>query len=234
MSTTFKEAFYFFRHNLMKLIAYTLLIGILVIILAQILVPLFFAGLEAEQITSEVIEPFAQLMNLLIKPIYTGGLIILIDSLAHAISHEKQEKSIISCLFSGIKRWPFMFMANLLTSMLVFVGLLVFILPGIWIFSRLFLVPYLVMLDKQSPFTAIRNSFIYTRGYSLILLNDIIFLIVIFFLGILVLNFLQLLYPLLLLLLLLIFQTMANVIYYRHYEVLMKRQLPNAVTDEKN
>ena len=216
MTKTFKEAFYFFRKNLLKLLTYTFSIGIVVILLAQLLVPLFFSGVAAEDISPETIRPFAQLMNLLIKPVYTGGLITLIFSLATV-----QSKGIFSCLLAGILRWPYMLIANVLTSLMIFVGLIAFLLPGIWLFSRLFLVPYLVMLKNQTPFEAVYNSFQYTKGYTFTILTDVFFLVIVFILGITILSLLQLLHPLALLLFLLLFQTMAYVVYYRHYEILL-------------
>jgi hypothetical protein len=218
MTTTFKEALYFFRKNLLKLLSYTFSIGIIVILLAQLLVPLFFSGMSAEEISPESIRPFAQLMNLLIKPIYTGGLIVLIFSLATG-----QGKGIYTSLLAGIIRWPYMLIANVLTSLLIFVGLIAFLIPGIWIFSRLFLVPYLVMLKNQTPFEALITSFQYTKGYTLTILTDVFFLVLVFILGIVILSVFQLLYPLVILLFLLLFQTMAYVVYYRHYEILLEK-----------
>ena len=170
MTQTFKEAFYFFRVNLFKLFAFTLLIAALVILLAQILIPIFFGDVSAEQIGIESIKAFAQMMNLVIQPIYVGGLIALIFSLA-----SKQGRGVFNCLFEGLKRWPYMLLANVITSFLIFAGFLLFILPGIWLFTRLFLVPYFVMLKQQTPFEAISNSFNYTKGYSMTILIDIIF-----------------------------------------------------------
>ncbi len=123
-----------------------------------------------------------------------------------------------------------MFMANVMTSLLIFAGLMLFVLPGIWLFTRLFLVPYLVMIDRQTPLNAIINSYEYTKGYALTLFNDILILVIIFILSILLLGSMQLLHPLVLLLLILLFQSMANVLYYRHYEILVKeaRDLENS------
>lgn len=218
MTKTFKEAFYFFRNNLVKLLTFTFVIGIAVILLAQLLTPLFLGDTPVDEVSRESIEPFIQIMNLIFKPIYTGGLIILIYSLANG-----EAKGILNCLTAGIIRWPFMLLANIMTSLLIFVGLLLFILPGIWLFTRLFLVPYLIMLKKQMPLEAIINSYQYTKGYSFTILNDIVVLVLIFLAGILLLNFLQLLYPVLLLILLMLFQSMAYVVYYRHYEILVEK-----------
>ena len=218
MTNTFKEAFYFFHKNLLKLLIYTFSIGIIVILLAQLLVPLFFSGMTAEELSPEAIKPFAQLMNLFIKPVYTGGLIALIYSLATG-----QGKGISNSLLAGIIRWPYMLLANVMTSLLIFVGLIAFLLPGIWLFSRLFLVPYLVMLKNQTPFEAMYNSFQYTKGYTLTILTDVFFLVIVFILGIAILSVFQLLHPLVILLFLLLFQTMAYVVYYRHYEILLDK-----------
>jgi len=216
MTQTFKQAFYFFRKNILQLLAYTFAITLVVIVLAQLLVPLFFGGLSAEEINPESIKPFAQLLNLLVKPVYTGGLIALIFSLA-----TEQGRSITSCLFAGIIRWPYMLIANVITSLVIFAGLMLFLLPGIWLFSRLFLVPYLIILKNQTPFTAIVNSYNYTKAYSLTILTDIAILVIIFVSALFVLALLQLLHLFIILLLLFLFQTLAHVVYYRHYEILM-------------
>jgi len=219
MTRTFKEAVYFFRKNLLKVSGFTFAIGIIVILLAQLLIPVFFNGMDAEKISPETIKPFAQLMNLLIKPVYTGGLIILIYSLAN-----EQGKSIGHCLLAGIIRWPYMLIANVMTSLLIFVGMMLFILPGIWLFSRLFLVPYLIMLNRQTPFEALLNSYQMTRGYSLTILLDVVLIVVILIAILLLLAILQVLHPLLMLFILLLVQSMAYIVYYRHYEILMAEQ----------
>ncbi len=219
MTQSFKEAFYFFRTNILSLSAYIFSIGLLVILLAQLLVPLFFDGTSPENINHETLRPFVQVMSLIIQPIYVGGLITLLFSLA-----SNQKKGVFSCLLVGIKHWPYMLLANVITSFLIFTGFMLFILPGIWLFSRLFLVPYLVVLKKQTPFEAITNSYIYTKGYSMTILVDIVLLIIISFLFLLILSIFQLANIMLLLLFVLFFQTMAYVIYYRHYEILVETQ----------
>lgn len=226
MTQTFKEAFYFFRNNLVKLLAYTFSIGLLIVLLAQLLVPIFFGGMSAEEIGPDTIRPFAQMMNFVIQPIYAGGLIALLFSLASG-----KGRGILGCLLDGLKRWPYMLLANVITTFLIFCGLMLFVLPGIWLFSRLFLVSYLVMLKKQTPFEAIVNSYHSTKGYSMTILIDIVILIAISFIFLLIMSVLQLAYPILLLLFLLLFQTMAYVIYYRHYEILQGREL-KAVEDD--
>ena len=162
MTKTFKQAFYFFRINLVKILAYSFAIGIFMALLAQLLIPLLFGGTPTEELDLETIKPLIQIVHLLVKPIYMGGLIILIYSIA-----KEQNRGVFSCLLSGVLRWPYMVLAYVLVTLLIFAGMMFFILPGIWLFSRLFLVPYLVMLKNQTPFEAIVNSFQCTKGYSL-------------------------------------------------------------------
>ena len=222
MTQTFKESFYFFRANLGKLLAYTFAIGILVMVVAQVLInlvvePTASQELVLDETTLDSLQLIAQFINVLIKPVYIGGLIIMIYSLAM-----EQAKGIGHCLLAGIMRWPAMVVANLITLFLFAAGLALFILPGIWVFSRLFLVPYLVMLKNQSPVDAINNSFQYTKGYSLTILIDVALLIIILTAIVLILNLLQIFNPLFLLILILLFQTMISVVYYRHYELLVE------------
>jgi hypothetical protein len=220
MTQTFKEAFYFFRSNLIKLLLYTFAIGLLVLLIAQLLIPVFFDGVGADEINQETIRPFAQLMNLVVQPIYTGGLIVLIYSLA-----KEQGKSILNSLYAGILRWPYMLLANVITSFIIFAGFLLFVLPGIWLFSRLFLVPYLVILNNKTPFEAIIESFKLTNGYSLTILIDIFILVMLFIVGFVIINLVQLANPIVLLAYILIFQSIAYVLYYRHYEILVNTNI---------
>lgn len=57
--------------------------------------------------------------------------------------------------------------ASLLQGMAVFAGLLLFILPGIWLFSRLCLATPLVATCQPDPIEALRHSWRLTDGHSL-------------------------------------------------------------------
>ncbi len=168
-----------------------------------------------KELTPENIEKFVQVVNLLIKPVYVGGFIVLLHTLLY-----KTGKSTANCFIAGIMRWPQMLLANILTSVLVFAGLMLFIVPGIWIFSRLFLVPYLVMLDKQSPVNSIINSYNMTAGYAFKILNDVAILFLMLLAVIVLLSVLNIVYLPLMLFILLLFQGLLQVVCYRHYEIL--------------
>ncbi|MFN3370071.1 MAG: hypothetical protein ACK4Z0_00910 [Sphingomonadaceae bacterium] len=57
--------------------------------------------------------------------------------------------------------------ASLLQGMAVFAGLLLFILPGIWLFSRLCLATPLVATSVPDPIDALKRSWQLTDGHSL-------------------------------------------------------------------
>ena len=222
MTQTFKESLYFFKKNILQLMAYALLIAGIVMVLVQLLMPVFFSMEDLENLTPELIEPFAQVLNLLVKPIFTAGLIALIFSLAN-----NDKKSIYQSLYLGVIKWPYMLFANVMTSFLVFLGMMLFILPGIWLFSRLFLVPFLLVLQNQSPLSAIINSYRLTNDYVLTLLMDLSMLIVFMVSILLFIHLLHLLSPIIIILFVLLFQVIVHVIFYRHYEILIKKDTEN-------
>ena len=210
MTQTLKESLFFFKRNIAKLLLYIISVSLLLILLIKLLMPLFI-----KELTPENIEQFAQIVNLIIKPVYTGGFIALLYSLAHGT-----EKSIVNCFIAGVLRWPQMLLANIITSLMIFAGLMMFIIPGIWLFSRLFLVPYLVMLDNQSPFNAIISSYKMTEAYSFKILNDVAILFLILIGLVVVFSILQIVHLMLILFILLLFQGVLQVVCYRHYEIL--------------
>jgi phosphoglycerol transferase MdoB-like AlkP superfamily enzyme len=83
------------------------------------------------------------------------------------------------------------------------------------------------MLENHTPFEAVMKSYQYTKEYSFTILLDILLLIIGFVVGLLMLNVLQLLYPIVLLLLLLLFQTIVYILYYRHYDLLFNESINN-------
>lgn len=71
----------------------------------------------------------------------------------------------ISEVFSGFGQYLNIILANLLMMLLVGLGLLVFILPGIYILCRLAFVPYIVMDQRLGPVAAVQKSWQLTRDH---------------------------------------------------------------------
>ena len=68
------------------------------------------------------------------------------------------------CLLFTLRMAPVLVPVYLLVLSLTYAGLLLFLLPGIWIYSRLCLAPFIVSLEAQTPLEALRKSVERTSG----------------------------------------------------------------------
>ena len=69
-----------------------------------------------------------------------------------------------ACLMFALRMAPALVPVYLLVISLSYAGLLLFLLPGIWIYSRLCLAPFIATLEAQPPLEALRSSVERTRG----------------------------------------------------------------------
>jgi len=69
-------------------------------------------------------------------------------------------------LFAGFKRFLDVVLANLLSGALVIFGIVLLIIPGIWIGCRLAFVSYLVMDQGMGPVEAVQTSWRMTDGHA--------------------------------------------------------------------
>lgn len=69
-------------------------------------------------------------------------------------------------LFAGFKNFLDVVLANLLSGALVIFGLILLIIPGIWIACRLTFVSYLVMDQGMGPVEAVQTSWRMTDGHA--------------------------------------------------------------------
>ena len=73
----------------------------------------------------------------------------------------------VKSLFDGFKNYVNIVLASLLVMGLVGIGLIVFIVPGIYVACRLAFVGYLVMDEELDPIAAVEASWRLTRGHAL-------------------------------------------------------------------
>ncbi|WP_163711862.1 hypothetical protein [Mangrovibacterium lignilyticum] len=94
----------------------------------------------------------------LVMPVITyGSKLIYLDAV--------RDKEIdIKKMFDGFRNYLNVILANLLHTVLIFVGILFFIIPGIVIACRLAFVPYLVMDENLDGVQAIERSWKLTKG----------------------------------------------------------------------
>ena len=110
--------------------------------------------------------------NLLVYPIYTGALIML---MAERANQKRPTNS--QLLSSAIRIWQPFFIVHLMGTGLTALGVMLFILPGIYAMVRLSFAEFFLVLENLKPLEAIQKSFEATRPYfGLILLLMVLFI----------------------------------------------------------
>jgi len=82
---------------------------------------------------------------------------------------------------NSIRYWPAYLLLSVLSNLLIGTGLLFYFIPGIFILIRLSFAEFHLLLDKQSPLTALKSSFVNTRKSFLLLTAGYVLLVVITF-----------------------------------------------------
>lgn len=100
-------------------------------------------------------------VNFVFRPLYTGGLIWLISGLAAG-----QERSFGECLSTGFRFWLDLLAVYIISTVIIFTGLLALIIPGLIFFARLSLAEFGVVLEKMSPAQALLRSNKRVRGFT--------------------------------------------------------------------
>jgi hypothetical protein len=93
------------------------------------------------------------LIHFMYQPIYTGGLIFMISKLVSGESWSVKESLLV-----GFGCWLSLLVVNVISSALIILGLIAFIVPGLFIFARLSLAEFGVVLEGRSPIEALTHS----------------------------------------------------------------------------
>lgn len=98
----------------------------------------------------------------LLYPIATGALMAQISAISN-----NQAASFIACLNKSLQHSLFLLFTYMLLGLSVYLGLILLILPGIWLYARLSQAPYIVLLENGSPMQALKASFERTHTQQL-------------------------------------------------------------------
>ena len=121
----------------------------------------FQPGIVALTILTLLIGLFALAYKLLLTPVFVFGANLMF---VHAVRDTRPQ---FETLVSGFKEnYFYIVLANLLTTALVMMGMLILIIPGIIIGCRLAFVSYLVMDKKLDPIVAVEESWKLTKGHG--------------------------------------------------------------------
>ena len=142
-----RESLYFFRSHF-KLFAVLMIPSLLLALLAQVL----------EDGSLEV----SLFHSLVIYPLYNVFLLFIIDKLV------KSEELVFENLLSrSASLWFPMMTLTVLSSIVIWGGFLLLIIPGVWLFVRLLLSPMYVVFDGLSSLQALKQSFDDSESYQL-------------------------------------------------------------------
>jgi hypothetical protein len=152
MNPVLIQSWYFFKNNAKEMCAFML--------------PVFALGMIAGVIG--VINPQSGILNILnliqiiIGPLFTGGLLFLIANISRGDHPPHQEM-----LKQAVPFWLTIFIVSMLTGLAIGLGFIFMIIPGIWLLLRLFLAPlYVVFQNKTAP-DAIATSFSDSKDHLL-------------------------------------------------------------------
>jgi hypothetical protein len=146
--------------------------GSLILALAGVFI--FLPGLlTAALIPQAQAETVAQLSAAMSEYVRRAWLWILLETLVNMIGtiailrliFPRQTSTVGAVIAASLPLVPTYFVAAIVSNVMVFIGLLLFIIPGIYLVGRLTPIgPVIVAEERRNPFDAIRRSFEVTAG----------------------------------------------------------------------
>jgi len=124
------------------------------------------------------------ILEMLVLPVYWGATIFYLQSVI-----DSRTLKPISAIQLGIGSWGRLLLTYILNAIAVAVGLMLMIIPGVYVGIRFAFADYVCILEKQGPGNALKRSWEQTDGYFWVLLQGLAILFgSLFMLGILVNN----------------------------------------------
>ncbi|MGB2248260.1 MAG: hypothetical protein ACPH3N_11345 [Alcanivorax sediminis] len=110
---------------------------------------------------------------MLIRPLAEGTVITQL-----AASRSGKPAGLLACMAPALLMYPALLATYSIIAIGVALGWLAFFFPALWVYARLSFAPYLVVLHRQNPLRAIRQSFTMTEAqqWPLLLVIVLVFL----------------------------------------------------------
>ena len=159
-----KEIFQFFRKNIWPISILTLAIEFPYILIQNIH---YFSNTSSE--FSNTVGLILLMATLIIYPLSTGAQISL-----YAMIIQETQIDLKKCVSRSRKHLFNLLVGSLIYIFLTFLGLLLFIVPGIIIAARLSFYCFFIVLDDLKPVDALKKSAQVTKEYAWRLVNSII------------------------------------------------------------
>ncbi|MDD2055245.1 hypothetical protein NPS46_22085 [Pseudomonas putida] len=147
-----RDALYFFQRNLGQIVLLCLPLVLLESI-GKLAVTSLTGGTDAAP-------AYDMIVGLLFYPLYTGALILFLD----ARSHGEQPRT-ADLWAMALRLWPGFALLAALSTLLIMLGVSMFVLPGLWVMVKLVFAEYLFVLRGLAPLAAMRESFQMSNGH---------------------------------------------------------------------
>ena len=174
------DSIYFFKRNIRQIA--TLCLPFL--LAGALINHFFFSARGGEPPDSNAVYLFSMAVNLALYPIYTAALIHL---MARQARNELPANT--ELVAAALQQYAPFLLLSLMAMALVWMGFLLFIIPGIWVAVRLSFAEFFLVLEGTDPRTAMVKSFHATRRYFTPILAALaLFALPVFILGLFISN----------------------------------------------
>jgi len=109
------------------------------------------------------------LIGLIFYPLYIGALILFLDARSRGYAPSTRQ-----VWARALPLWPSLAVLAGLGTLLIMLGASLFVLPGLWVMVKIAFAEYLLVLRGMTPLTALKESFMQTRGHFLLVLGCIL------------------------------------------------------------
>ncbi|MNJ59885.1 hypothetical protein D3C77_555900 [compost metagenome] len=99
------------------------------------------------------------LSGLLFYPLYSAALILYLDARTRGLAPGPQVLWAMA-----VRLWPTLALLTALSSLLIMLGVSLFVLPGVWLMAKLAFADYLLVLRGLRPLAALKESLRLTSG----------------------------------------------------------------------
>jgi hypothetical protein len=160
------ESFSFFRVYARDIASFLLYATFPVIIIEN-----FLSYYAAVYDLSPEIKSLPILIHFVYQPIYTGGLMFMISRLVSG-----EDWSIKESLLVGLGCWLNLLVVHVISSALIILGLVAFIVPGLIVLARLSLAEFSVVLERRSPMDSLIHSNRITKRFTWQIIGSVMLL----------------------------------------------------------
>jgi hypothetical protein len=160
------ESFSFFRVYVRDIASFLLYATFPVIIIENFLS--YYAGVYN---LSPEIKSLPILIHFVYQPIYTGGLMFMISRLVSGESWSIKESLLV-----GLGCWLNLLVVHVISSGLVILGLMAFVVPGLVVLARLSVAEFSVVLERRSPMDSLIHSSRITKRFTWQIIGSVVLL----------------------------------------------------------